>query len=336
MDQAHREGNDMAKGCPIAVVIPTQNRPTLLARAVRTVLSQTLPPREVLIILDDPSIETLAELSHWSSSPVRSLRLPVGSGPSDARNFGIQNTESEWVAFLDDDDEWLPRKLEVQAQAAYQSKWTYPIVCSRMLLRTESGDFIQPLRAPLPSEKIDEYLFCRKTFAPGETFLQTSNLFVSRALLRQVSFHSGQFMCEDTDWLLRAASVSGTGLEFIPEVLSIYHTEDGDRHTLSGSRDWRYVFGWIKENRHLLTGRAYSGAIVKVFHLAVQQGDRSAVKAITSEFLAARPSGLECSLFFILLMACWTLPCQARYYLRVLLRQQFQKRMRWAERLPEN
>ena len=195
-----------------------------------------------------------------------------------------------------------------------------------MLLRTEKGDFIQPLRAPVRGEEIDEYLFCRKTFAPGETLLQTSNLFVSKALLRQVPFRSGQMICEDTDWLLRAAKVPGTGLEFVPEVLSIYHTEDGQRNTLSGSQDWRYVFGWIKQNKHLLSGRAYSGAILKVFHLAVQQGDRSAVKPIMSEFRAARPTRLELSLFLSLLVAGWVIPRQAQHYLRVFLRRQFEKR----------
>ncbi len=314
----------MDGGFPVTVVIPTQNRPALLTRAVRSALSQTLPPLEVVLILDKASRETLTEISHWSFPAVKCFTLSAGGGASDARNCGIQNARGEWIAFLDDDDEWLPRKLELQARAALQSKWAYPIVCSRMILRTKRGDFIQPLRGPGVGERIDEYLFCRKTFAPGETLLQTSNMVAPRTLLQQVCFRSGQYICEDTDWVLRAATFPRAGLEFVPEVLSIYNAED-ERRTLSDSQNWRYVFFWVKRNEHLFTSAAYAGALVRVLHLAVQQSDESAILPIMSELLSHKPNGRQLSLSLLLIMATWFMPRKARNHLRLYLRRYFEK-----------
>jgi len=99
---------------PVTVVVPTHNRPELMARAVASVLAQTYEGElEVIVVFDacDPVLPTL------DVGPGRSLRgLPNSRtrGLAGGRNTGILAAQHEFVAFLDDDDEWLPTKLERQ------------------------------------------------------------------------------------------------------------------------------------------------------------------------------------------------------------------------------
>jgi len=101
----------------ISVIIPTCDRPRLLVEAVQSVLAQSRPPVELLVVDDSRSggaEAALADLSRAAPFPVRSFSGP-GGGPGAARNIGIRAACGELVAFLDDDDLWRPEKLDWQA-----------------------------------------------------------------------------------------------------------------------------------------------------------------------------------------------------------------------------
>lgn len=101
----------------ISVVISTYERPDLCDRAVASVLAQTDQPLEVLICDDGSSPATLSRLCAWEQRDgrVRYLRFEPRAGyPGPARNLGVAESRGDWVAFLDDDDEWLPDKLARQ------------------------------------------------------------------------------------------------------------------------------------------------------------------------------------------------------------------------------
>jgi glycosyltransferase involved in cell wall biosynthesis len=102
-------------GCPfLTVVIPVHNRAHLLGRAIRSVQAQTFEDLELLVV-DDGSTDRSAEAAAEVEDPrIRVIRLPCRSGVSRARNTGILEARGNLVAFLDSDDEWLPRKLERQ------------------------------------------------------------------------------------------------------------------------------------------------------------------------------------------------------------------------------
>lgn len=100
----------------ISVVIPAYNREATIETAVRSVLQQTRPPLEVIVV-DDGSVDaTSARVEAIADLRVRLVRQPNG-GISAARNTGIRESQGEWIAFQDSDDEWLPRKLERQLAA---------------------------------------------------------------------------------------------------------------------------------------------------------------------------------------------------------------------------
>jgi glycosyltransferase involved in cell wall biosynthesis len=100
----------------ISVIIPVWNGARFLAEALSSVLGQTLPCSEVLVV-DDASEDTSAEIASRIGAPVRVISRTARGGPAAARNTGIQAAQGDVLAFLDADDLWLPDKLEWQAAA---------------------------------------------------------------------------------------------------------------------------------------------------------------------------------------------------------------------------
>ena len=100
----------------ISVVIPTHNRVDLLPRAIRSVQNQTYKDIEIIVVSDgstDGTDNLMEELSK-KDPRIKYISYHPGHNGNYARNQGIMAAHGEYVAFLDDDDEWLPSKLEEQ------------------------------------------------------------------------------------------------------------------------------------------------------------------------------------------------------------------------------
>ncbi len=111
----------------ISVIIPTYNRAHTLSRALGSVLAQTHPADEVVVI-DDGSTDNTVKLIQDSYPNVKLIQQQ-NRGVSAARNSGIRACSSEWIALLDSDDEWLPDKLNKQL-ALVSQRPEYKIVHS--------------------------------------------------------------------------------------------------------------------------------------------------------------------------------------------------------------
>jgi glycosyltransferase involved in cell wall biosynthesis len=291
----------MNRAPSVTVIIPTVCRPLLLQRAIISAARQTQPPEEILVVVDGADEETLEMLRVNPASSVRVISVPKKLGAAEVRNIGVRAARSDWIAFLDDDDEWLPEKLERQHRVALASTLKYPIVFSRVIVRTPSGDFTMPRRAPRRGEAICDYLFSRRTILPGEVLLQTSNLFAPRELLAEVPLRTEQRKWNDTDWLLRTQQIAGAGLEFIPEVLSIWYCEDSRRGTISGSLDWEYLFRWAVSNRALFSRQSYSGVmLVRIAREAAREGAKRFARPILTEAIVHGSPDLIQIIWFLL------------------------------------
>lgn len=93
-----------------SVILPTYNRWEQLQEAVKSVVEQTLPTWELLVIDDGSNDQT----KHWkpSDNKIKVLHLNQNQGPGAARNYGIKQATNDWICFLDSDDQWLQNKLE--------------------------------------------------------------------------------------------------------------------------------------------------------------------------------------------------------------------------------
>ena len=98
------------------VVIPVHNRIATLQRAIQSVLEQELAASRVIIV-DDASTIDLSKVREWAiEAGCRWKRLGRNVGPAEARNRGVDEGESRWIAFLDSDDTWSRGKLRLQAE----------------------------------------------------------------------------------------------------------------------------------------------------------------------------------------------------------------------------
>ena len=108
-------GLDSAANCHmVSVIIPTYNRSGLVGEAIASVLAQQDAKFEVIVVDDGSMDDTVATLGSFGAA-IRRLWQPHG-GVSSARNTGILAAGGEWLAFLDSDDLWLPRKLWMQLE----------------------------------------------------------------------------------------------------------------------------------------------------------------------------------------------------------------------------
>ncbi|HEX5234772.1 MAG TPA: glycosyltransferase family A protein [Silvibacterium sp.] len=241
----------------MSVVIPTHNRPELVVKAVASVLRQDFEDFQVIVVIDGEDQKTLCNLQAFSDPRLTIVDLAISVGGAEARNVGVRAASGEWVAFLDDDDEWLPRKLSRQIVAARRSKASWPVFSSRMIVRTPVQESVRPIRSYDPRTSLSDFLFCRRPLKDGPFAMQTSTLLMRRELMLAVPFRSGLARHHDWDWLLRAERVPGAEFATVDEPLVIYRAEDG-RESVGRSHDWEFSMKWSADMRGFFTPKAYS------------------------------------------------------------------------------
>jgi glycosyltransferase involved in cell wall biosynthesis len=107
-----------AAACEVSVVVPTHDRPRLLALTLCSVLRQEGVDLEVVVVDDGSSVDVRAVVERLGDARVRLVRHDRPQGVSAARNRGVAEARGGWIAFLDDDDVWAPDKLQAQLEAA--------------------------------------------------------------------------------------------------------------------------------------------------------------------------------------------------------------------------
>jgi glycosyltransferase involved in cell wall biosynthesis len=180
----------------ISAIVPTHRRTELLARTLRSIQAQTAAPVEVIIVNDGPDGDSAGIRASADKSGVaaRLLHNQRGAGPSGARNTGADRAEGEWLAFLDDDDEWQPSYLQtaIELMVAEQPN----VICCDHRFVYESG------REPFVKrtfDVLDANLFLTRN--PG---LIGSNLIIRRDLYQSLGgFDETMPSAEDLDLGIR-------------------------------------------------------------------------------------------------------------------------------------
>jgi glycosyltransferase involved in cell wall biosynthesis len=296
----------------VSVVVPTRGRPDLVVRAVASALAQTIREIEIVVVADGPDDATMRALRAIDDPRVVVEALPQPRGIGAARNAGVRRARGRWIAFLDDDDEWMPDKLAAQVPFAAHSSHAHPIVSCRVTVRDERGqERVWPRRLPAPGEPLDEYLFVRRTPFWGEALVQTSTLLVDRELPLAVPFDERLPKHEDLDWLLRAVRTPGAAVTFVPSErpLATWHV-DRDRPRASTAPDWRRSVAWLRSLDGLVSPRAYAGFCLT--WLAADAARERSVEALWRLPWEACRRGRPRALDALLFLAMWLAPTAAR------------------------
>lgn len=178
----------------ISVVIPTCNRAHTLERALESVLAQTLPAAEVIVVDDGSEDETCALLQR--TYPQVTVLQQNNRGVSHARNRGIRTARHDWIAFLDSDDCWLADKLATQVRALSDAP-RYRL-CHSDEIWIRHGRRVNPMRKHAKHGG-DVFLHCLPRCA-----ISPSTTVVHKGLLEEFgNFDEALPACEDYDLWLR-------------------------------------------------------------------------------------------------------------------------------------
>ncbi len=292
--------NDKPNRPLVSAVIPTRDRPHRLACAIRSALRQSWPNMEVVVVVDGPDPATTALLETVADGRLRVIFLPEWRGGCDARNAGVRAALGEWIALLDDDDEWLPRKIECQMRAVRAMKDWFPVVSCRVIAQSEQTSRVLPLTAYQAPQPVADFLFCRSGLADPGGVIQSSTLLAPRELLMAVPFTSGLPMHQDWDWIVRVTSYKGVGLSMVRQPLTIWRVEDA-RRTVGRGPDWRFSLSWIRRLQAQISPRAFSWfvAIQCVWRAQAGRAGPMARLAILRAFLFEGAPELRSCLSFL-------------------------------------
>lgn len=189
------------KATSVSVILPFYNREKTLFRAIESVLQQTQPVKE-LILIDDGSTDNSAQIAHSYTQQYDHIKFvsQPNQGAAAARNLGLTIATGQWIAFLDSDDEWLSTKNEI---------------CSNISIKRPDTEFIHTSYVTIRDDKINPRLNNNVNLRENKIKLlsmfgiKTSTVVVSRSLLNQTGFFRTDLKtCEDYElfWRLVACS----------------------------------------------------------------------------------------------------------------------------------
>jgi glycosyltransferase involved in cell wall biosynthesis len=184
----------------ISVVVPTYNRAALIGETIHSILAQSFHNFELLVVSDGSTDHTETVVTSYRDPRIRLVKQSNSGGPARPRNTGVENSRGKYVAFCDDDDLWMPEKLEKQVGLMEQQPNTG--LCFTRGVTFGDVDF-----------------FSKWTFKNGNrtnhfrsllygNFIANSSVLVRRSVLAEVgAFNTEKFLhgVEDYEMWLRIA-----------------------------------------------------------------------------------------------------------------------------------
>jgi glycosyltransferase involved in cell wall biosynthesis len=212
----------------VSVVIPLYNKDPYIARALNSVLIQTIQNFEVIVV-DDGSTDDGTNVVKGFGDPRVRLIQQENQGVSAARNYGVRESASDFIAFLDADDEWLPKHLEILLRLweMYPEAGVYGT--AYLIKMKDLTTQIAPFSSEIPKEPWEGLLpNYFKAAALGEPPISASTGAVSKCVFNKMGgFKTEAWWAEDTDLWGRIALKYP--IAFSWDGMGIYHLEASNR-----------------------------------------------------------------------------------------------------------
>jgi glycosyltransferase involved in cell wall biosynthesis len=221
-----------------SVVIPLFNKAPHVERAITSVLSQMLPPHEIIVV-DDGSTDGSLDIVHALKDPRITVLTRSRSGPGGyaARNLGVQTATGEWVAFLDADDLWYSDHLANLSRAIVTCDQPVGCAFSRFMVREKGKDREYPIADSLlkPHTANDLTTVLRAWMATRQCPLWTGAVAFRRDILIEAGlFPAGRARRGgDKDLWLRCLALSAAA--YAPQISAEFHQDTVNRVTVTTS-----------------------------------------------------------------------------------------------------
>lgn len=233
----------------ISVVIPYFNGSPFIADALASVRAQTLAPLEIIVVDDGSRPEEARALDEAARDCVV-VHLPRNRGVSVARNVGVARARGQWIAFLDCDDLWEPRKLELQAAVVEANAGCRAVHCGMRTVKPDGGNVVT-LKGEISFE---DFLTFPCPIFPSAIMMARD------AILESGLFDPTLRCCQDLELFMRFCA-DGSRVQAVPDPLLIRRIQPGgvSRNTAvfwdEADRVYRYfqpVFADRRRSRDVL------------------------------------------------------------------------------------
>ncbi|HVV29051.1 MAG TPA: glycosyltransferase [Rhizomicrobium sp.] len=232
-----------------SVIIPVYNRAAALRTAIASVLAQTCPDFEIVVVDDGSRDDPRAVVEAFADPRLRFIRQDNAGGGA-ARNTAIDAARGRFIAPLDSDDVFLPHHLA--SMRALLEGTSGVVGYARMRVDRGAGRvFLKPPRAIRPGEDMASYLLCDRGFVP------TITVVVEREAARRIRYDEDLRTAEDTDFAVRLFLAGHTFrmLEAPSAVWMDVHNPD----RASAARRCACFGAWLERMRPLIPAHAYHG-----------------------------------------------------------------------------
>lgn len=231
----------------VSIIIPTFNRYEFLKETVSNILGQTYTNIELIIVSDNSSDQTSSIIDHINDKRCHFYNLTEKStGPAAVRNYALSKCNGSLIAFCDDDDLWMPNKLEKQVAVMHSNKNIALVATNVRYFSEEKSSLLYT--APLKS-------FLNKlSFIPRKYLLAFYNcIVISSAMVRKEHLPANAFNediayqgHEDLDLWLNLCSTHKAAI--IPEYLTIYRIHPSQISTITNKEYKRQAFEILKKH----------------------------------------------------------------------------------------
>ncbi|GLB68298.1 glycosyltransferase family 2 protein [Arthrobacter mangrovi] len=234
----------------VSVIIPTIGR-DCLRTTVESVLRQTVGC-EVILVLDRPEVEKEVK-ERLAGLAYKLLTTNGREGGSFARNTGLDKASAPYIAYLDDDDQWLPQKAEKQIAAIEASP--YPdrsiSVTATSFIRGHGLNVQMPREPYHSANNIADYLVTRKDLRFGRNFMQTSSILGPSGIMKDYRWDTNLPKHQDWDLFVRFGSDLKNHIIFLADALVTVN--QNSESSVSKIPNWRASAVWYEKHSHILS-----------------------------------------------------------------------------------
>jgi len=243
---------------PVTALIPAYNAGFTIERALASVRRQDYPEMEIIVVDDASTDDTGIRVQNFGLANIRLIQLKKNHGVSCALNAGILEARTDFIAFLDADDEWLDGKLIKQLPIIKADPEMTFIACG--------GEDVDPAgivhhtfgleSPPYSAREFWRALLCKAYFSRATVVARRS------ALIKAGGFDEGLMVSEDQDMWIRLAAAGKAGL--LAEVLVRYHHPPGSLAQRYWEREAEFTLSMIRRNLSRLAHRLSKREIKQV------------------------------------------------------------------------
>lgn len=215
----------------VSVIIPTYNRIVKLPATINSILNQTYPELEVIVISDGFDRKTREVIESFRDRRIKYYEVKHSGRPAVPRNLGIRHALGGYIAFCDDDDLWLPEKVRLQMET-FNNDIDVGLVYTKVLLKKEDNQ-----ERIMPRKNKAGFIF--KELFLSNNFIANSTVLIKRLAIDDVGFLDEDIRfkaAEDFDLWLRIARKYKVGFVNKPLVIHLESDDNISKGILSKIR----------------------------------------------------------------------------------------------------